>query len=182
MKAAIYLTRDEGKSFLNSKPYKANIVFTPTTNKLSVKCGKLFKKNVKLAIPDYATKTQSGYILYFNPDTMEQTTFNLKQDRELFEKEVEANELLKSNKFNLEQFSGTKPQDHLTLGFAALLIVGLVLAIMLVMVTTQVLSPTTLSTWKAVAASMQTSATALREAAVLMHPGINATIANALGT
>ena len=113
MKAVIYLTRDCGKSVLNAKPFKASITHTPSTNKLSVKCKALFKNNVKLASPEFSTKTQNGYILYFNPDTMEQTTFNLEQDRETFEKVVEVNELLKATKYNTEKFDHPPPPSPL---------------------------------------------------------------------
>ena len=176
MKATIFLTRDNGKSILNPKPYKAKVNYTPSTNKLSVQCGKLFRKGVKLAMPEYTIRTPTGYIIFFNPDTMEQATFDLKQDRELFEKVVEVNELLKSNKFNIEHFSGTKPQDMVTKSFIILIVVGLILTIMISVVASEVYSPGNLQRMQQIVSSIQAAATAVRQAAILLHPGI---IANA---
>ena len=171
MKGLIYLTRDNGKSFVG-KPLKAKISFTPSTNKLSVK-SKLWSKKVKLAAPEYCSTTPNGYILYFNPETMEQTTFNHEYDRELFDRVVEANELLKATKFNTQQFSGTKPQDHITLGFAALLVVGLALALMTYLNTSVLYSPATLHAEQAIASSMQSAASAQAQTSVLYHESIN---------
>ena len=167
MKGTIFLTRDNGKSFI-SKPIKAKVTYTPSTNKLSVKC-KLWPKKVKLAAPEYCTQTANGYVIYVNPETMEQTTFNHEYDRELFDRVVEANELLKATKYNTQQFSGSKPQDHITMGFAALLIVGLALALMIYLDTSALYSPGTLHAQQAIASSMQSAASAQAQAAIVYH-------------
>ena len=171
MKGTIFLTRDNGKSFVG-KPIKAKVTYTPSTNKLSVR-SKLWPKKVKLAAPEYCTTTNNGYVIYFNPETMEQTTFNHQYDRELFDRVVEANELLKATKYNTQQFSGTKPQDHITMGFAALLIVGLALALMIYLDTSALDSPATLHTQQGIASSMQSAASAQAQAAVLNHETVN---------
>jgi hypothetical protein len=171
MKGTILLTRDNGKSFV-AKPVKAKLVFSPSTNKLSVKC-KLWPKKVKIAAPEYCSITPDGYMIFFNPETMEQTTFNHEYDRELFDKVVEANELLKATKYNTQQFTGSKPQDHITLGFAALLIVGLALALMIYLDTSALYSPATLQAQQGIASSMQSAASAQAQTAIVYHQSIN---------
>ena len=167
MKGTIFLTRDNGKSFIG-KSIKAKVTYTPSTNKLSVRC-KLWPKKVKLAAPEYCTQTANGYVIYVNPETMEQTTFNHEYDRELFDRVVEANELLKATKYNTQQFSGSKPQDHITMGFAALLIVGLALALMIYLDTSALYSPGTLHAQQAIASSMQAAASSQAQAAIVYH-------------
>lgn len=177
MKAVIYLTRDGGKSVLNAKPFKASITHTPSTNKLSVKCKALFKNNVKLASPEFSTKTQNGYILYFNPDTMEQTTFNLEQDRETFEKVVEVNELLKATKYNTEKFGHPKATDLVTKTYAAIILMLIVLTIIIAIVANDVFSPASLAGMKNISAAMQASSASNYHAAILINATLRKLIA-----